>query len=126
MEGRFHTLFVSGLVAAAMSLAMPALAQDPVEPPTAEPPKPIEPPSNLPRVQRGDPLQNLDRLFQALKVAPDAESAKYIENRIWSVWFSAGGDTGNLLMTRVKTAVDGKDIDLAIKLLTAIIDIRPD
>jgi len=31
-----------------------------------------------------------------------------------------------LLMSRVKTASDGKDFDLAIKLLTAIIDIKPD
>jgi tetratricopeptide (TPR) repeat protein len=29
-------------------------------------------------------------------------------------------------MGRVKTAVDGKDLDLAIKLLDAVIDIRPD
>ena len=29
-------------------------------------------------------------------------------------------------MGRVKIAVDGKDLDLAIRLLTAIIDIRPD
>ena len=29
-------------------------------------------------------------------------------------------------MTRVKTAVDGKDYDLAIKLLNAVIDIKPE
>ena len=29
-------------------------------------------------------------------------------------------------MTRVRTATEGKDYDLAIKLLTAIIDIKPD
>ncbi len=29
-------------------------------------------------------------------------------------------------MTRVRTATEGKDFDLAIKLLTAIIDIKPD
>ena len=29
-------------------------------------------------------------------------------------------------MSRVRTATEGKDFDLAIKLLTAIIDIKPD
>ena len=69
---------------------------------------------------------NLDRLFDALKVAPDDESAKYVENRIWAMWIATDSDTTTLLMTRVKAAVDAKDLDLGIKLLTAIIDIKPD
>ena len=101
---------------------VPALA----EPVTPEPLKPVEPPTTLPRAQRGDRAQNLDRLFEALKVAPDDESAKYVENRIWAIWLGSPSDTANLLMGRVKTAVDGKDLDLAIKLLNAVIDIRPD
>src|SRR5260370_27589184 len=101
---------------------VPALTQalDP------EPLKPIEPPSALPRVQGGNKTQNLDRLFEALKVAPDDESAKYIENRIWASWLASTSDTANLLMGRVKTAIDAEDFDLAIKLLNAIIDIKPD
>ena len=101
---------------------VPALA----EPVTPEPLKPVEPPTTLPRAQRGDKTQNLDRLFEALKVAPDDESAKYVENRIWAIWLGSPSDTANLLMGRVKTAVDSKDLDLAIKLLDAVIDIRPD
>jgi tetratricopeptide (TPR) repeat protein len=65
-------------------------------------------------------------LFEALKAAPDDESAKYIENRIWAIWIASSSDTANLLMSRAKIAVDGKDFDLAIKLLNAVIDIRPD
>ena len=38
----------------------------------------------------------------------------------------SGGDTATLLMSRVKLAMDKKDFDLAIKLLNAIVDIRPD
>src|SRR5215471_13612472 len=102
--------------------AVPARAEA-VDP---EPPKPIEPPATLPKVQHGDKAQNLDRLFEALKVAPDDESAKYVENRIWAIWLSSQSDTANLLMTRVKAATEGKDYDLAIKLLNAVIDIRPD
>jgi tetratricopeptide (TPR) repeat protein len=96
------------------------------EPVTPEPLKPVEPPTTLPRAQHGDRTQNLDRLFEALKVAPDDDSAKYVENRIWAIWLGSPSDTANLLMGRVKTAVDGKDLDLAIKLLDAVIDIRPD
>jgi tetratricopeptide (TPR) repeat protein len=83
----------------------------------------LEPPSNLPRIQG---TMNLDRLFEALKMAPDDESAKYVENRIWAMWIATDSDTTTLLMTRVKAAVDAKDLDLGIKLLTAIIDIKPD
>ena len=85
----------------------------------------MEPPGNLPNLQRGDKALNIDRLFDALKVAPDNESAKYVETRIWSMWLATDSDTTTLLMSRVKTAVDAKDLDLGIKLLTAIIDIRP-
>jgi tetratricopeptide (TPR) repeat protein len=83
----------------------------------------LEPPSNLPRIQGN---VNLDRLFAALKVAPDNESAKYVENRIWALWIATDSDTTTLLMSRVKSAVDAKDLDLGIKLLTAIINIKPD
>jgi tetratricopeptide (TPR) repeat protein len=83
----------------------------------------LEPPSNLPRIQGN---LNLDRLFAALKVAPDDESAKYVENRIWALWIATDSDTTTLLMSRVKSAVDAKDLDLGIKLLTAIINIKPD
>ncbi len=86
----------------------------------------IEPPKDLPRAQTGDTNVNLDRLFEALKIAPDADSAKYIEGRIWALWFASGSDTANLLMSRVKTATDAKDVDLALKLLNSVIDIKPD
>jgi tetratricopeptide (TPR) repeat protein len=116
--------FIAGALAivAVVAWLLPALAEalDP------EPLKPIEPPSTLPRAQRGDKTQNLDRLFEALKVAPDDESAKYVENRIWAIWLASASDTANVLMGRVKTAVDAQDFDLAIKLLNAIIDIKPD
>jgi tetratricopeptide (TPR) repeat protein len=88
--------------------------------------KPVEPPSTLPRAQLGDKQKNLDRLFEALKVAPDTESAKYIENRIWAIWLDTSSDTANLLMSRVKTALDAHDFELALKLLNAIVDIKPD
>ena len=127
MSNRFHALLAFAFMALAVTLAAPSQAQTPeLAPPGAEPPQPVEPPADLPRPQRGDPTQNLDRLFAALRVAPTAESAKFIEGRIWAAWAAQGGDTASLLMSRVRTATEGKDYDLAIKLLTAIIDIKPD
>jgi tetratricopeptide (TPR) repeat protein len=90
-----------------------------------EPLKPAEPPSTLPRLQHAEKAQ-LERLFEALKLAPDEESAKYFENRIWAIWLNSPSDTANLLMGRVKTAIDAKEYDLAIKLLNAIIELKPD
>ena len=63
--------------------------------------------------QRGDRTRNLDFLFGALKAAPDADSAKQVENRIWALWLASGSDTANLLMSRVKTAIEANDLDLA-------------
>jgi tetratricopeptide (TPR) repeat protein len=127
MNQRFRLCLALAAVALAVMFAAPSHAQTPeLQPPVDEAPQPVEPPADLPRPQRGDPAHNLDRLFSALKVAPTAESAKYIEARIWAVWTAAGGDTATLLMSRVRTATQGKDYDLAIKLLTAIIDIKPD
>ena len=78
------------------------------------------------RPQRGDRTRNLDFLFGALKAAPDAESAKQVENRIWALWLASGSDTANLLMTRAKSAIDSNDLDLAVELLDAIVKIKPD
>jgi len=116
------------LALAAVLVAGNALAQQspPVGPP--EPPGKkdlIEPPSELPKLRRGARLHNLDFLFGALKVAPDEASSKNIEDRIWALWLASGSDTCNLLMTRVKAAIESEDYDLAIRLLDAIIEIRP-
>ena len=85
----------------------------------------VEPPAKPPKIRRGDRTHNLDFLFGALKVAPDETSAKNIEDRIWALWLASGSDTCNLLMNRVKEAVDAEKYDLALKLLDAIIEIRP-
>jgi tetratricopeptide (TPR) repeat protein len=133
MTTRFQARVAATIVAAAAfawqgGYSFPAAwaASLPAQELNPDPPKPIEPPSTLPRVGRGDKGQNLDRLFEALKIAPDEESAKYIENRIWAIWVASDSDTANLLMGRTKTALDAKDYDLAVQLLNAIIDIKPD
>ena len=72
-----------------------------------------------------DRNQDIDFLFGALKAAPDAASAKLVENRIMALWAASGSDTADLLMSRVKPAMEGQDLDLAIKLLDAIVDLQP-
>jgi tetratricopeptide (TPR) repeat protein len=115
MRSRFlASLFVAAFVAAH---TVPA---------SAEPGSWLEPLKKLPAIARGDRTQNLDFLFGALKLAPDDTTAKTIEERIWALWVVSRSDTANLLMSRVKTAVEAQDTDLAIELLNAIVKIKPD
>jgi len=133
MRSRFPFQRLVAVAATAAFLCLPGLApaqQEPPQPklpdPQAPPTPPVEPPAKLPKPQRGDRAQNLDFLFGALKAAPDAETAKGVEERIWALWFASGSDTADLLMTRIKAAVEGKDLDLAIELLDAVVEIKPD
>lgn len=115
-------------VAAAVSLsaiASPVSAQEPNIGPSVRPKKIPQAPAKLPRVS-GDKTKNLDFLFGALKAAPDEESAKAVEARIWSLWTATSSDTAALLMLRAKLAMDSKDMDVALKLLDAVIKLRPD
>ena len=125
MAWRFtgSSVFVASLLSAALAAATPSFAQSGRE---AKPsPDWVTPPSDLPRQDHGPRAPSLDTLFEALKIAPDAESAKAIETRIWTVWTISGSDTCNLLMGRAKAAADEKDYDLAIKLLDAVVEIKP-
>jgi len=105
----------------AATLAFTGIVATPVY---AEPGSWVEPPANVPK--RKPFSEDLEFLFGALKVAPDETSAKAIEQRIWAQWMVSPSDTANLLMTRVRTAIEAKDMDLAIKLLDGIVRIRPD
>jgi tetratricopeptide (TPR) repeat protein len=86
----------------------------------------MDPPSNAGKSQRVDRTQNLDFLFEALKLAPNDETAKAISDRIWGVWLNAGGDTTNLLITRVRSAIESKDLDLALQLLDGVVEFKPE
>ncbi|HEU0218955.1 MAG TPA: tetratricopeptide repeat protein [Stellaceae bacterium] len=109
---RLATILAAGLTIAA------------VAPVCADPSDWIGPPAETPKAQH-DQTQDLDFLFGALKVAPDESSAKAIEQRIWARWMVSGSDTTNLLMSRVKTAIDTKDLDLALRLLDAVVELDP-
>ena len=108
------------VLAAAPSLA---LAQD--EPRAAARKKPPEAPAKLPKVG-ADRTRGLDFLFGALKAAPDEASAKHVEARIWAIWMQTPSDTAALLMMRAKVAMEAQQMEVALKLLDAIIKLRPD
>ena len=112
-------------MAAALAAALPA-APGFVAPASAAPGDVTGEPAKPPLPPRGDRLRNLDFLFGALKVAPNDESAKAIEQRIWAVWMVSPSDTASLLMSRVRQAVAVKNLDLAVKLLDSIVVLRPD
>ena len=98
-----------------------------------------DPPTNLPKQQKrlpeapgklpkvgADKTRGLDFLFGALKAAPDEVSAKHVEARIWAIWLQTPSDTAALLMMRAKAAMDAQQSDVALKLLDAVVKLRPD
>ena len=117
----------AAILAAAMMALAPQLASAQDEP-RAVPPKQKklpEPPAKLPKVGP-DRTRGLDFLFGALKAAPDEASAKHVEARIWAIWLQTPSDTAALLMMRAKAAMDAQQMDTALKLLDAVIKLRPE
>jgi tetratricopeptide (TPR) repeat protein len=115
------------LAVAMMAVAVPSIVSAQDEP-RAAPPKQKklpEAPAKLPKVG-ADRTRGLDFLFGALKAAPDEASAKHVEARIWAIWLQTPSDTAALLMMRAKAAMDAQQIDVALKLLDAVIKLRPD
>ena len=119
-----------GLAAVALMLAAdPASAQGP----DRAPPRPFDkgadtlpaPPAKLPHVH-ADRTRGLDFLFGALKAAPDEASARHVEARIWALWMATPSDTAALLMARAKVALEARQLDVALKLLDAVVALRPD
>jgi tetratricopeptide (TPR) repeat protein len=111
-----------GFAAVLATYPVYGFAQEELDPPKKRLP---EAPARLPKLPN-DRAKGLDFLFGALKAAPDEESAKAVEARIWAIWLQTPSDTAALLMTRVKAAVDAQQPEVALKLLDAIIKLRPD
>jgi tetratricopeptide (TPR) repeat protein len=119
----------SAILAVAVIVALPAAAfaqNDPrIIPPKENKKKLPEAPSKLPKVG-ADRTRGLDFLLGALKAAPDEAAARHVEARIWALWLHTPSDTAALLMTRAKTAMDAKNVDVALKLLDSVVKLRPD
>jgi len=129
MSPRIASIAFALVVAALVcpwGITAPALAQAVPDPHEDLHEELVKPPEQLPKLPRGERNRNLEFLFGALKAAPDEASAKSVEDRIWAVWAGAGNETTNLLMSRAKKATDDKDYDLALRVLGAVIEIKPD
>lgn len=116
---------LAAVTAAIVVMSTPAAAQQPSKPPAANARKIPEAPAKLPNVPK-DRTRGLDFLFGALKVAPDEDSARHVEGRIWALWTSTPSDTVALLMSRSKTALERGEADVALRLLDSVVALRPD
>lgn len=112
-------------IVAVAAAAVPARAQQ--TPPAGAGRSLPGPPAVLPRGIPADrSAKGLDFLFGALKAAPDEASAKHVEGRIWAIWAATQSDTAALLMSRAQVALEQKNSQLALKLLDAVVKLRPD
>ncbi|MGH6704265.1 MAG: hypothetical protein ACRECG_12820, partial [Bradyrhizobium sp.] len=88
MASRFSRLrqreFAVLIIAAIAAVPVAAWAQEPGGSPLRQQKKLPEAPSKLPKLG-ADHNRGLDFLFGALKVAPDQDSAKLVEARIWAL-----------------------------------------
>jgi tetratricopeptide (TPR) repeat protein len=127
MRRRFPWLGLAAILAATagFGFARTGIAAEPDMPGSTDSQVPAAP-DKLPKPPKGDRARNIDFLFEALKAAPDDEIAKQVESRIWAIWLASGSETADLLMNRVKAAIEAKDTALAIQLLDSIIEIKPD
>jgi tetratricopeptide (TPR) repeat protein len=117
------TATLLAVVMAAAPLA--ASAQDQKSTPPKSQKKLPEAPIKLPKIG-SDRTRGLDFLFGALKAAPDEASARHVEARIWALWMQTPSDTTALLMMRAKAAMEAQKMDVALKLLDAVVKLRPD
>jgi tetratricopeptide (TPR) repeat protein len=117
--------FSSAILLAAMMVLAPSGVSAQGDPHAIQKKRPPEAPAKLPK-PGADRARGLDFLFGALKAAPDDASARHVEARIWALWLQTPSDTAALLMMRAKAAMDAQQMDVALKLLDAIIKLRPD
>jgi tetratricopeptide (TPR) repeat protein len=124
-SARFVILLAAVVVAAPVAASAQDTGQDSGKAPAKPQKKLPEAPGKLPKVA-ADRTRGLDFLFGALKAAPDEASARHVEARIWALWMQTPSDTAALLMVRAKAAMDAQKMDVALKLLDAVVRLRPD
>ena len=68
----------------------------------------------------------LGQLYAQLPKARDAQAAAPIIKAIENLWRLSGSPTVDLLMHRAERLAKGEDLDLALKIIDATVDIAPD
>jgi tetratricopeptide (TPR) repeat protein len=90
--------------------------QDKLGPPNADVPLPS--PVDRPKA--------LGELYELLSKAKDAETAATIERSIENLWLTTGSATVDLLMNRTVRFTKESDLDLALQIIDATVDLAPD
>jgi tetratricopeptide (TPR) repeat protein len=80
---------------------------------------------NLPLSDPVERPKMLARLYDELKTARDAHDATPITETIEELWLLSGSDTVDLLMGRADRFIKESDLDLALKILDATVDLAP-
>ncbi|MFG1397642.1 tetratricopeptide repeat protein [Roseixanthobacter pseudopolyaromaticivorans] len=78
-----------------------------------------------PKLPRDRRVQ-LDAMFEALRLAPDDETASALGSRIEAMFAQSGSASADLLMSRAEAATQAKEYDLALELLGTVIETNPD
>jgi tetratricopeptide (TPR) repeat protein len=103
--------------------APPSAAPSPQ--PEAGPETPLAPHKSQ-RITRKNRLEFLNSLYGQLQQAADEEAAERVAKAIERVWRQSGSDTTDLLMERAGIALQGKNFELATKILSGLVEIAPD
>ena len=84
-------------------------------------------PLGLPALAQPSPQRRdeLDRLFQALKDAPDASGAQFVEGRIRAAWAQAVSPAAQLLVRRGVRNLQGNAADEALEDFDAALVLEP-
>jgi len=109
--------------------------------PDGEPGQPFRLPGASPRAQDGEGRNSdsekaaaapktrdemLADLFQRLAKAESREEARGIVGAIDRLWSRSGSDTANLLMSRAVSAMQKKNVELALRLFDKMVVIEPE
>jgi tetratricopeptide (TPR) repeat protein len=78
------------------------------------------------RITRQNKTAFLTTLYNQLKQAQSEEAADLVSKAIERVWRQSGSDTADLLMERAGIAMQAKNLDLALQILSSLIEIAPD
>lgn len=68
----------------------------------------------------------LDELYARLSTAPDPETAAEVAGALEQLWLHSGSATADLLVARAGAAVQAENRKLAMKLLSAAVELQPD
>jgi len=84
------------------------------------------PPRQPQRITRQNKAAFLTTLYDQLKQAPSEEAAQLVAKAIERMWRQSGSDTADVITERAAIAIQAKNFDLALQLLSALVEIAPD